>query len=79
MLWLTRGWRMNYEATVVGQESGTVTLLPFVRFTTEDEAKRWCDYMNQRDRETALGSPLTLFGYRGLRRDSPDRCGNGPG
>lgn len=46
-----------------GLESGNVTELPFLTFTTEDEAKIWVGRMNARKSEWDPIPPLTEFGY----------------
>ncbi len=49
--WRRRFGRHQYEGVIVGDESGNVTPLPFVRFRTLDDAQSWVARMN-RDSQT---------------------------
>lgn len=55
--------RAHYRVVIRGLESGNVTELPFLTFTTEDEAKIWVGRMNARKSEWDPIPPLTEFGY----------------
>lgn len=57
-----RRWfgRYRYEAVIVGEESGNVTRLEFVRFRTEEAAQAWVAQMN-RDEATTFS---THYEYR---------------
>ena len=38
--------RKRYQAVIIGRESGTVTVLPFIRFRRWDQCAAWCVTMN---------------------------------
>lgn len=62
LAWLTR-WRKQWTIAIVGQESGNVSLLPFLRFRTREQAERW---IAEQSREYTEGSPLTAYEPREL-------------
>ncbi len=41
-------WSPRWEIVIVGQLSGNVTRLTFVRFRRFNDARRWADRMNER-------------------------------
>jgi hypothetical protein len=55
--------RPNYRIVIRGLESGNVTLLPWLTFTTEDEAKVWVERMNEKKSQWDPVPPLTRFDY----------------
>lgn len=52
--------KMRYRAVIVGNESGNRSPLEFMRWHTEEDAKRWCALANQHDK---MRDPLTTWEY----------------
>jgi hypothetical protein len=59
-----RLWRRaHYVVIIRGLESGNVTRLPFLTFTTEGEARVWVERMNAEKGAWDPAPPLTEYAY----------------
>jgi hypothetical protein len=54
----------RWEAILIGQESGNITVVNWVRFRKEEDMEAWAKKMNDAERRTTAGKPLTLWGYQ---------------